>query len=109
MKTILPLLLIALSLTQCKNEKVAGAKNSRGQNETEQSIYRSGDSMLAAFHRKDWLTFVNYQHPGMVKMMGGHRAFASLVAAQYNQIPDTAVKKIELGKVLQVVTIPKDK
>jgi hypothetical protein len=106
MKKLLYLVLAVLSFLACTDNKTVSEH--RGANETEQNIYRSGDSMLAAFKKKDWVTFVRYNHPAMTKIMGGQQAFASFIAQQMKQIPDTAIKKIELGKVLQVVKTPKD-
>jgi len=77
-------------------------------NETEANIYRSADSMMAAFKRKDWSTFAQYNHPAMMKMMGGPEAFASFIGEQMKQIPDTAIKKLETGKILQVVKTNND-
>jgi hypothetical protein len=77
-------------------------------NETEANIYRSADSMMAAFERKDWKTFAHYNHPNMMKMMGGEQAFAAFIGEQMNQIPDTAIRKFEIGKILQVVKTAKD-
>lgn len=80
----------------------------RGASEAEKNIYRSSDSMMAAFKRHDWQTFVKYNHPAMTKMMGGHEAFASFIAQQMKQIPDTAIKLLETGKILQIVRTTKD-
>jgi hypothetical protein len=114
MKSLLCLFLLALAILGCKNEE-DGKRNigvlniaRNGANNIEQNIYKSGDSMLAAFNRKDWKTFVQYHHPAMIKMMGGVNAYASFVSQQMKQIPDTAVKGAELGKILQVVKTPKD-
>lgn len=78
------------------------------ENEIEQNIYRSGDSMMAAFKRRDFKTFVKYNHPNMTKMMGGPEAFAAFIEQQMKQLPDTAIKNIEFGKILKVVKTPKD-
>lgn len=88
--------------------KSGADKHHNPANETEANIYRSADSMMAAFKRKDWLTFAKYNHPAMMKMMGGPPSFASFIAEQMKQIPDTAIKKLETGKILQVVKTNKD-
>jgi hypothetical protein len=77
-------------------------------NKTEANIYRSADSMLAAFKRKDWQTFASYNHPAITKMMGGEQAFASFIREQMNQIPDTAIKRIQAGKILQLIKTNND-
>ena len=105
MKNILFALFILINVaTACKS----GADKRHPANETEANIYRSADSMMAAFKRRDWITFAKYNHPAMMKMMGGPQSFASFIAEQMKQIPDTAIKKLETGKILQVVKTNKD-
>lgn len=77
-------------------------------NETEKNIYRCGDSMLSAFKRKDWISFVKYNNPNMTRRMGGAEAFASFINTQMKQVPDSAIQNIALGKILQVVKTPVD-
>ncbi len=77
-------------------------------NSSEENIYRSADSMMSAFKNKDWKTFASYNHPEMIKMMGGVDAFDKLLTEQMMQIPDSAIKSIGVGKVLQVVKTADD-
>ncbi|GEO12077.1 hypothetical protein SAE01_45730 [Segetibacter aerophilus] len=77
-------------------------------NNIEENIYRCGDSMLAAFKRKDWMTFVKYNHPNMTSRMGGAEAFASFINLQMKQIPDSTIQSITIGRILQVVKTSKD-
>jgi hypothetical protein len=102
--------IIALfALLSCTDQNRAiHAERSQSLNETEKNIYRCGDSMLAAFNRKDWTTFVKYNHPNMTRMMGGVASFASFISKQMDNIPDTVIKSVEMGKILQMVTTPKD-
>ena len=87
----------------------ATAKDPRNPaNEIEVNIYRSSDSMMQAFKNKDWATFAQYNHPAMLKMMGGEEAFEKLLASQMKEIPDTAIKSIVVGKILQVVKTAQD-
>jgi hypothetical protein len=102
---------VLLLLFSCNAQDVATiekADKREPKNETEENIYRSGDSMLAAFRRKDWGSFVKYNHPNMTSRMGGAEAFASFITMQMKQIPDTVVKSITIGSILQVVTTDKD-
>ncbi|MCW3106982.1 MAG: hypothetical protein JWQ09_1488 [Segetibacter sp.] len=111
MNAIFTGIIVVLLMTACKEQKNKTAKTADigvAANETEKNIYRSGDSMLAAFKRKDWMTFVKYNHPNMTKRMGGAEAFASFINVQMKQIPDSAIKSISLVKILQVVKTPKD-
>lgn len=107
MKRIFVGLIVLLLFSAC-NEHKDKIENPRPTTKIEQDIYRSGDSMLAAFQRKDWATFVRYNHPNMVKRMGGTEAFASFINLQMKQIPDNAIKSISLGKILQIVKTAKD-
>lgn len=42
---------------------VNGFPRKKAANEIEENIYRSADSMMAAFKRQDWKTFASYNHP----------------------------------------------
>lgn len=111
MKIIIRAITAVLLFTGCKehHDDFNGYENERAaRNETEKNIYRSGDSMLAAFKRRDWKTFVRYNHPNMTKKMGGAEAFASFIDIQMKQTPPGSIKNIRLGKILQVVDTPKD-
>ncbi len=99
-------LFAAISCKEQNSSALSGRRESL--NETEKNIYRCGDSMLAAFNRKDWMTFVKYNHPNMTRRMGGTTAFASFIAKQMDQIPDTVIRSVEMGKILQVVKTPED-
>jgi hypothetical protein len=44
----------------------------------------------------------------MLKMVGGVEAFEKLLIDQMKQIPDTAIKSIGVGKILQVVKTDQD-
>lgn len=111
MNRIFTAIIVLLMLTACKeqrNDTVKTADDRATANETGKNIYKSGDSMLAAFKRKDWISFVRYNNPNMTKRMGGAEAFASFINMQMKQIPDSSIKSISLGKILQVVKTPKD-
>lgn len=104
MKTFLLTCIIASTLfIACKDEV-----KERGEYDTEKNIYRSADSMMAAFKRHDYKTFAKYNHPAMTKIMGGPEAFALFIAQQMKQIPDTAIKRVDIGKILQIVKTGKD-
>jgi len=111
MKKLLFVLLIAATVASCtegvkdgRETRKATAKDSRNpKNEVEENIYRSGDSMMQAFKAKDWATFAKYNHPTMLKMMGGEQSFIDLLSSQMEQIPDSSIKKLDMGKILQVV------
>jgi hypothetical protein len=115
MKKLFIILFVATTFVACKNEsnttakgKVASTDSRKPANEIEVNIYRSGDSMMQAFKNKDWPTFAQYNHPSMIKMMGGRDAFIDLLSKQMAEIPDTSIKSIAVGKILQVVKAPED-
>ncbi len=66
-KFLLYSFIILIVVTGCKNG--TGKSGHNPANETEANIYRSADSMMAAFKRKDWPTFAHYNHRAMMKMM----------------------------------------
>lgn len=98
-------LLILLLAAACgsKNEESATTNRKKAANETEENIYRAADSMMAAFKRHDWKTFASYNHPSMLQMMGGPGHFVSFIKEQMKNIPDTAIKSMNAGDILQVV------
>lgn len=116
MKKIVIAFLLIASFTACtegvkdgKATRKAAAKDTRNpKDDIEVNIYRSGDSMMQAFKNKDWTTFAKYNHPAMLAMMGGEEAFVGLLANQMQQIPDSSIKLIKIGKVLQVIKTPYD-
>ena len=103
------ILLFVIGCSNPQNESGSAQKTSVISTNTERNIYRSGDSMLEAFRRKDWNTFVKFNHPNMVQRMGGEKAFASFVSMQMTQLPDSAIRTVSLGKILQVVETGTDK
>jgi hypothetical protein len=111
MNKLLMCIIVLSTIISCKEQKVKGVgliANRDTTNSIENNIYRCGDSMLAAFKRKDWITFVKYNHPNMTKRMGGAPAFAAFIKRQMDQIRDTVMSNIDLGNILQVVKTPKD-
>lgn len=72
------------------------------------NISRCADSLTHAFKTKNWDLFTRYSYPAMVGSVGGKREFAEYMASSFNNVPDTAWKKYEPGKVLQVLKTEKD-
>jgi hypothetical protein len=110
MKKILVLLTVCnILIVSCKNNnKDAAADHRKPANDTEENIYNAADSMMSAFKNRDWPTFVHFNHPAMTHLMGGTDNFISFIQLQMKQIPDTAVKYIGTGNILQVVKTDKD-
>ena len=111
MNRILTAMGVLLMFAACDGQRSGSSKTIDDRataNEPEKNIYKSGDSMLAAFKRKDWIAFVRYNNPNMTKRMGGTEGFASFINMQMKQIPESAIKSLTLGRILQVVKTPKD-
>src|SRR5690242_19924825 len=103
MNKLLICMITVFAAISCKEQNGAIlSARSEPTNDTEKSIYRCGDSMMAAFNRKDWTIFVKYNHPNMTRRMGGTAAFASFIRKQMDQIPDSVIEGLEMGKILQV-------
>jgi hypothetical protein len=67
------------------------------------NILRNADSLTSAFKTKDWTKFTRYSYPAMVGSLGGAKEFGKYISDMFSQLPDSAWKKYEPGKVLQVV------
>lgn len=106
----IPFLFLLIAVGCREQNRDAALANARKAivNETEKNIYESGDSMFAAFNRKDWKGFVKYNNPNMTKKIGSAQLFESYINRQMKQIPDSVVKSTTLGKILQVVKGDKD-
>ena len=61
------------------------------------------DSLVKAFKTKDWVLFARYSYPALIGSMGGTDAFISYVSTTLGQIPESAWKKYETGRILQVI------
>jgi hypothetical protein len=72
------------------------------------NIRISAESMMAAFKVKDFKTFSQYMNPVIINMLGGLDSFAVFTANQMKDISDTAVKLMQPGRILQIVTTSTD-
>ncbi|WP_207495140.1 hypothetical protein [Aridibaculum aurantiacum] len=106
------LLVFLFSFLACKSNDGSngndGIKRNKAANDIEENIYRSADSMMTAFKRQDWQTFASYNHPAMMRMMGGAENFVFFIKEQMKHIPDTAIKVMAAGNILQVVKTETD-
>jgi hypothetical protein len=106
MRKIIIALAFITAIASCKNEPkkdTAANEVTKPASEIEMNIYRSADSMMTAFKKKDWITFARFNHPKMIKMIGGKEDFLKKLNDDMKKIPDSAIKRMEAGKVLQVV------
>lgn len=110
MKHYIYIIGVLFCFTSCKNNEAVKSKTDSLQtagndlrnpaNETEKAIYTCGDAMTKAFAKRDWSTIAEYTHPNVVKMMGGKEGMIEIVKAGMKDIPDTAIKKIGIGKII---------
>ena len=66
-------------------------------------IISKADSMMQMFQQRNWIQFVRFNHKGVKDLMGGDEAFISTIETQMKALPDSAVKKAGVGKLLQLV------
>lgn len=71
----------------------------------EEHIVNSADAMFTAFKTKDWKSYAQFIHPGLIASVGGEQAFIQLTEEQMKNIPDSAFKKVSLGKLVQVIQV----
>lgn len=64
--------------------------------------------MMIGFKSKNWDVFTRYSYPALVGSMGGREGFIEYINGVFSQVPDTAWKKYETGKILQVVKQGRD-
>jgi hypothetical protein len=67
------------------------------------SIRRCADSLTHGFKIKDWELFTRYSYAALIGSMGGKSEFMKYMAMMFSQIPDSAWKQYEPGKILQVI------
>lgn len=67
------------------------------------SIRQCADSFVSSFKKKNWEKFTLYNNPAMVGSMGGKAEFMEFIELMFSQIPDSAWKLYEPGKILQVI------
>lgn len=74
----------------------------------EKNLLRCADSLTAGFKTKNWEQFTRYSYPAMVASLGGTAAFSNYIAQMFGQVPASAWKKYEPGKVLQLIKTGRD-
>lgn len=67
------------------------------------SIRRCADSLITGFKTKNWELFTRYSYPAFIGSIGGKNEFMNYMALLFSQIPDSAWKQYEPGKILQVI------
>ena len=72
------------------------------------NLRRCADSLTHAFRARNWEQFARYSYPALVGSMGGVKEFKTYISNVFGQIPDSAWKKYEAGKILQVIKNGRD-
>lgn len=67
------------------------------------NIRHCADSLTFGFKTKNWEVFTRYSYPAMVASLGGAKEFSGYISQILGQAPDSAWKKYEPGKILQVL------
>jgi len=67
------------------------------------NIRHCADSLAYGFKAKNWDVFTRYSYPAMVASLGGKKEFVTYISKMLGQVPDSAWKKYETGKILQVI------
>jgi hypothetical protein len=67
------------------------------------NIRHCADSLTGAFRTKKWDVFTRYSYPALVASLGGTKGFTDYISQMFGQIPDTAWKKYETGRILQLI------
>lgn len=74
----------------------------------EKNLLRCADSLTTGFKTKNWEQFTRYSYPAMVASLGGTTAFSNYISQMFSQVPASAWKKYEPGKVLQLIRSGRD-
>jgi hypothetical protein len=72
------------------------------------NIRRCADSLTIGFKTRNWQLFTRYTYPALIGTLGGKEAFTDYISNAFQQIPISAWKKYEVGKILQIVKKGKD-
>jgi len=67
------------------------------------NIRRCADSLTNGFRTQNWDVFTRYSYPALVASLGGTKEFTNYISQMFGQIPDTAWKQYEPGKILQII------
>src|SRR4051812_15326755 len=72
------------------------------------NLRRCADSLTHAFKTRNWDQFARYSYPALIGSMGGVTEFKNFISKVFSEIPDSAWKKYEPGKILQVLKDGRD-
>lgn len=66
------------------------------------------DSFVTGFKTRNWELYARYTNPAVIGSFGGKYEFLVMVREMFANVPDSAWKKYEPGKILQIVRSGKD-
>ena len=90
---LIPILLLVLTSSEAQFDTSFIKKN----------IKQCADSLTHAFKTRNWEQFTRYSYPALVGSLGGAKEFSEYIKNMFSPIPDSAWKKYESGKVLQII------
>jgi len=67
------------------------------------NIRHCADSLTYGFKTRNWEVFTRYSYPAMIGTLGGTKEFIAYISETFSQVPDSAWKKYEAGKILQII------
>ena len=68
------------------------------------NIRTAANSMLESFKNKDFNSFVKYNNPNLVAMMGGENEFAGYLREEISGLKNVVFSEMKAGSVLRLVT-----
>lgn len=74
----------------------------------QKNIRHCADSLTLGFRTANWDLFTRYSYPAMVASLGGTKEFSNYISQMFSQVPASAWKKYEPGKILQVLKTGRD-
>lgn len=72
------------------------------------NIRHCADSLALGFKTRNWELFARYSYPALIGSLGGKKEFIDYISKVFSQAPESAWKKYENGKILQVVKKGRD-
>ncbi|MBL7974014.1 MAG: hypothetical protein JNJ85_03825 [Candidatus Kapabacteria bacterium] len=110
MKLLIAVILITITYTgvaQTGTTLNTTAKNTRTTDETviRKNILSQATTMLKALKSKDYTTFLTFQHPDVIKAVGGDTSFLRFIKEQMAKLNNTQIVIMEPATIRQVLRI----
>lgn len=73
------------------------------------NMIKCADSMAYGFKTRNWEVFARYTNPSVIGIMGGKAEYVNFITGVFGEVPDSAWKVYQPGKILQLIrTSPSD-